>query len=244
MKTAVIIQARMGSTRLPGKVLMPLRGKPVLSHVINRVRQAKCVDEIVIATTLSPSDDPICDLATQEGVVHYRGSELDVLERYYYSAQSSQADKIIRITSDCPLIDPGVIDATYELFETSEADFVSNTLTRTFPRGLDVEIFNFNILEEAYREAISPEHREHVTAFMYTNPQRFSIAQYTFPSDESRYRWTLDTTEDWELIQHIYKYLGETHAYAEWTAVLRLMKDYPHLVEINANVEQKKLGNV
>lgn len=238
-KVVAIIQARMGSTRLPGKVMKDLCGKTVLAHDIERVRQSKYIDEIVIATTKFKEDDIILKEVSKNGAKVYRGSENDVLSRYYEAAKENKADVIVRITSDCPLIDPFIVDEVLN----SNYDLVTNAgvypENRTYPRGLDVEVFSFDILKKSFQEAIEMYQREHVTPFIYENSK--NIYYYKNNIDYSKYRWTLDTEEDYKLIEIIYKnlYKGKHDFYVE--DISKLFDDMPELFEINKNVQQKKL---
>lgn len=238
-KVVAIIQARMGSTRLPGKVMKDLCGKTVLAHDIERVRQSKYIDEIVIATTKFKEDDIILREALENGAKVYRGSEDDVLRRYYEAAKENKADVIVRITSDCPLIDPFIVDEVLN----SNYDLVTNAgvypENRTYPRGLDVEVFSFDILKKSFQEAKEMYQREHVTPFIYENSK--NIYYYKNNIDYSKYRWTLDTEEDYKLIEIIYKnlYKGKHDFYVE--DISKLFDDMPELFEINKNVQQKKL---
>lgn len=246
MKTVAIIQARMGSTRLPGKVMMDLYGKTVLEHVITRVKKAKEIDEIVIATTVREDDNLIAEEAKRLRVKSFRGSEEDVLSRYYYSAKENEADIVVRITSDCPLIDPKIVDGIIEFYKSNKYDLVTNAGSdlsqRTYPRGLDTEVFSFKELEAAYIEAKEIYQREHVTPFIYENSD--NIFYYKNDIDYSKYRWTLDTEEDFELINKIYEglYTGEHNFYFE--EILDLFKKQPELFNINEHIEQKKYKNV
>lgn len=238
-----IIQARMGSSRLQGKVMKDICGKTVLAHDIERVKQAKLITDIVIATTKSPNDDIIVAEAINNGVKAYRGSEEDVLSRYYEAAVENKADVVVRITSDCPLLDPYLLDEMISYYLENKYDLVTNAgsdLTkRTYPRGLDVEIFSFAYLKKAYEKAQKPYQREHVTPYIYENSS--NIYYYQNSRDDSKYRWTLDTEEDFQLIKEIYKnlYKGKHNFYFQ--DILDLFKRKPELFEININVEQKKL---
>lgn len=242
MKTAVIVQARMGSTRLNGKVMRMLCDKTVLSHDIERIKLSKEIDEIIIATTTNTCDDVIELEAISNGVTVFRGSENDVLSRYYYAAKTNKVDTIIRITSDCPLIDPHILDDMIKIFNENSYDYISNQSSvveeRTFPRGLDIEIFTFYKLEEAYNNAKREYQREHVTPYIYENTEN----RYHYRSQEnySKYRWTLDTIEDWNLISEIYDnlYIGKHDFFLK--DILKLMKDKPELEKINNMIEQKK----
>ncbi|MNW44049.1 3-deoxy-manno-octulosonate cytidylyltransferase [compost metagenome] len=241
LKTVAIVQARMRSTRLPGKVMKNLKGKTVLQHVVDRISQVPEIDQIVIATTSQSIDEQIVDEALNLGIKVYRGSEEDVLSRYYEAALESDADTIIRITSDCPIIDSEVISDIIRCYQNGDFDYVSNTISRTYPRGLDVEVFSFSSLQAAHNEANNNEYREHVTPFIYNHPARFKLYAFKAKNDYSRYRWTLDTIEDWTLIEKIYENLYKKGEIFTWRNVLDLMEAEPYLAEINANVEQKKL---
>lgn len=231
----------MGSTRLPGKVMKDLFGKTVLAHVIERVKLSKEIDEIVIATTTLKHDDIIIKEAEKYGVKYFRGSEDDVLSRYYYAAKANNADIVVRITSDCPLIDPFVTDEIIEFFIDNTYDIVTNAGSdlsqRTYPRGLDTEIFSFGILEEAFLNAREDYQREHVTPYMYENSNK--IYYYKNDIDYSKYRWTLDTEEDFKLIKEIYVHLyeGEHNFYME--DIIQLITKYPELKYLNRYVQQK-----
>lgn len=245
MKIVAIVQARMGSERLPGKVMIKIADKTALYHVITRVRQSKLIDEILIATTTKTEDDIIVEETKNIGVKYYRGSEEDVLSRYYYAAKESNADTIIRITSDCPLIDPEIIDRIIEFYKEHDYEIVANASSdlskRTFPRGLDVEIFSFQQLETAFMKAYEKYQREHVTPYIYENAKE--IYFYKNDIDYSKYRWTLDTKEDLELICKIYDELYKgTHDFY-LNNIIELFEKKPELYKINAHIEQKKLKN-
>jgi spore coat polysaccharide biosynthesis protein SpsF len=243
MKIGAIIQARMGSTRLQGKVMKNLQGKTVLEHVIERVKQSKLIDEIIIATTTNGRDTVIEDEALRCGVKVFRGSEEDVLSRYYYAAKEYDLDVIVRITSDCPLIDPKIVDEIIEIYKENNFDIVTNTgndlANRTFPRGLDAEVFSFNFLEKAHNNATEKYQREHVTPYIYETSN--NIYYYKNQTDYSKYRWTLDTDEDFELIKEIYNnlYHGSHDFYLR--DIVKLLEKMPELYEINAHIEQKKI---
>ena len=242
-KVVAIIQARMGSTRLPGKVMKKLVDKSVLAHVINRVEQSKLIDEIVIATTELERDEVIVKEAKKLGVNYYRGSEENVLSRFYYSAQENNADTIIRITSDCPLIDPYIIDELVRFYQENDYDLVTNAGSdlsqRTYPRGLDVEVFSFELLKTAFNNALKDYQLEHVTPYIYENKDK--IYYYKNDSDYSQYRLTLDEEADWKLIKKIYKklYKGEHNFYLN--DIIRVLEKESDLKDINQNIEQKKI---
>lgn len=238
MKTVAIIQARMGSTRLPGKIMKLLAGKTVLEHVIERVTKSKEINEIVIATTTNEQDDLVVGEAQRLGVKSFRGSEEDVLSRYYYAAKKYNAQIVIRITSDCPLIDFEVVDSIIRNFKSNSFDYISNTLNRTFPRGLDCEVFSFDALEKTFQNAKVKYQKEHVTPYIYENNHLFKINQYCSDEDNSNFRCTLDTYEDYELIKAILERINEDFNYQD---LLSILKENPDLVKINCNVTQKNL---
>ncbi|WP_281883037.1 glycosyltransferase family protein [Paenibacillus sp. YYML68] len=243
MKTTVIIQARMGSSRLPGKVLMNLVDKPILAHVINRCKAIPLVDDIVVATTTDPADEVIADLVRSESVAVHRGSESHVLSRYYEAAIANQSDVVVRVTSDCPLLDPQVSNDVIRMFkEASSAQYCSNTLTRTFPQGLDTEVFSFDALEQAYRNADQAYEQEHVTPYIYQHDDQFRLLQYTHLKDYSHYRWTVDTAEDYQLVDQIYRELYRPGDIFSWQETIKLCESHPELVNMNAHIVQKKLG--
>lgn len=240
MRAVAIVQARMGSTRLPGKVLMQLAGRSVLERVIRRLRRSSKLSTIVVATTTSPNDDCIVTECERLGVKSYRGSEPDVLDRYYRAVEATEADVVVRVTSDCPLIDAEVLDETIAEFESTRADYVSNCVPRTFPRGLDAEVIARSALAQAWQEAGNPYQREHVTPYIYEHPELFKLCFHRTTVDYSRYRWTLDTAEDFELLNEVCSYFGADDSFG-WREVLALMELRPELAELNSNVLQKPL---
>ncbi len=197
-----IIQARMGSTRLPGKVLRELHGQPMLGHMLDRVEQATCLDQVIVATTIRVEDDAIIDFC--EGRVEtFRGSSEHVLSRYHGAAQEAGAGVVVRLTGDNPLIDPEVIDRVVTRFAEVEADYVSNTLERAFLRGMDVEVFSFEALARAAKEATDPYDHEHVTPYFYRNPTKFRLHSYHL-------RLTVDTEEDFRVVEQVLGRAGGT----------------------------------
>lgn len=247
MKTAAIIQARMGSTRLPGKVMKLLCGKTVLAHVITRVKACPLVDEIIVATTTAAADDAIAQEAEKIGVRCFRGSEDDVLERYYLAAQKYDADVIVRVTSDCPLFDPEVLENLLDYFDMMvdaglSIDYLSNTVNRSYPIGLDAEVFTFNTLEIAYHNAEQPYEREHVTPYVYQHPQIFALHSQNHGEDLSHHRWTLDTPEDFQFIEAVYRALYQPGRLFTMDDILELLEEKPGLTQINAHIRQKQLG--
>ncbi len=230
----------MGSTRLPGKVLKDLGGATVLARVVSRVRRCRSVNEVVVATSTNPDDDMILDECRRLQVRTARGSEHDVLDRYYRAALEVQGEVIVRITSDCPLIDWEVTDRTIQLFEKARPDYASNTLARTYPRGLDTEVTNIHALGRAWREASEPYQRVHVTPYLYQNPNLFRLLVVKNEIDCSGYRWTLDTPEDLAFLRAVYSRFANRRDIS-WLDVLDLMKREPELAEINRTTVQKNL---
>jgi len=230
----------MGSTRLPGKVLQPILGKPMLWWVMHRLSRCRQFDQVVVATTTSPLDDPLVRLCTHEHWSAFRGSEEDVLDRYHRAAKQFRADHIVRITSDCPLIDPAVTDHVVASYFSAapSPDYVSNTLQRTYPRGLDVEIFSLRSLEIAWREDNSTW-REHVTPFIYRHPERFVLRGVTNPVDFSHQRWTVDTPTDLDLAKAIYDHFG--HGDFTWQQALQAFGEHSEWGDLNRQVEQKTI---
>ncbi len=207
MKTVAIIQARMGSTRLPNKVLADLGGKPMLAQVVARVRRARTIDEVVVATSTAPQDDAIESFCATQVISCFRGSEDDVLDRYYQTASAFKADVVVRITADCPLHDPRVIDTVVSHFDPARADYVSNTVERTYPDGLDTEVFSIAALERAWREAAWISEREHVTPYIWKHPDLFRLDQVKQSVDLSALRWTVDEPRDLALVREVYRRL-------------------------------------
>lgn len=244
MKIICIVQARVGSTRLPGKVLKKICGKTVLEHDINRLKQAKNIDEIVIATTTKKEDDAIVDEAKRLNVKYFRGSERDVLSRYYYAAKENKADIVIRVTSDCPCIDYQILDNMIKKYlnNIENCDYMNNTIERTFPRGYDIEIFSFKCLKVAFEEAELDYEREHVTPYLYDSKNNFKVKCYKNNIDYSKYRLTLDTQEDFEVIKRMYEELYSSNYYFLLDDAMKFLKNNPEISNINIGIKQKKLG--
>ncbi len=243
MKTAIIVQARMTSSRLPGKVLRSVLGKPLLEYQIERLRRVKGAQALVVATTTNATDDVICEFCTRLDLPVFRGSEEDVLGRYYQAAVITNADHIVRVTSDCPLIDPDVIDKVIALYNAGERfDYVSNTIERSYPRGLDVEVFSMKALGEMHREAKRAHQREHVTPFIQDQQERYRVGQVHHELDLSSHRWTVDTIEDFELIRLILEALYPVTPRFGMQDVLDLCAKHPTWITLNQHVHQKELS--
>lgn len=241
MRIICVVQARMGSIRLSGKVLEDLAGQPMLVRAVNRACRAKSLDDVVVATTTQPADEIIVQLCKRQGWSYFRGSEEDVLDRYYQAALAFEADVIVRITSDCPLIEPEIIDRVVNDFlycyPEGECIYASNTLIRTFPRGLDVEAISFSALEKAYQEDDNPVWREHVTPYIWHHPEEFKICNVASDTDYSYLRWTVDTIEDLTFVRKIYHHFQND--IFTWREVLHLLEVHPEWLEINRHVQQK-----
>lgn len=235
----------MTSTRLPGKVLLRLGGKTVLEHVVTRVRASRLVDEVVVAAPDHASSAPIAQECQRLGCAYVEGPEEDVLARYALAARHYQADTIVRVTSDCPLIDPTVVDYCILTFQAGQVaspvvDYASNALRRTFPRGLDTEVFSRAALEAAHERARDPLDREHVTRYIYTSGH-FTLRHVELAEDLSRWRWTLDTIEDNEMFEAMFAEARKSHISSlTFEQTVRLMRASPWLGKINQHVEQKK----
>lgn len=241
MKTMAIVQARMTSTRLPGKVLLPILGIPMLSLQLERMRRATSIDGIVIATTVNAADDPIVELCIQQGIAYFRGSEQDVLSRYAEAAQAFGIDVVVRVTSDCPLIEPDLMDKAVAIFLQAhgELDYVSNTLQPSFPYGLAVEVFSRQVLDHAHRLAVQHAEREHVTPYIYWRPQQFRLKSFTHSENLSHHRWTVDTSEDFELVSKIYGALYPKNPEFGMKQTLQLFDKHPAWMHINRHIDQK-----
>ena len=240
MKIVTIIQARMGSTRLPGKVLLDLGGKTVLARVVERVRRSRTASQVIVATTPEADDNRVIEECRRLSVETFRGSEDDVLDRYHQAATRADVDVVVRICSDCPLIDPGIIDRTVEEFLKSSTDYASNALDRTYPRGLDVEVLTCQALERCWREAKLFYQRSHVTAYIYENPRLFRILRVHGEADYSGHRWTLDTREDYQFMRAVHARVSDPDHFS-WHDVLDLLDREPELAELNRHVVQKAL---
>jgi len=241
LKVVVIIQARTGSTRLPGKVLKKIKDKMILDYVIDRLRLCKNIDDIVLATTTNKQDNVLEEYAKNKDIKYYRGSEEDVLNRYYEAAKKYDADIIVRITSDCPLIDFEIVDRVIKKHIDSKADYTSNVIKRTFPRGFDTEVFNFNVLEDTNNNADKNYHKEHVTEYMTEHPEKYKLINVEAEGKIKRpdIRITVDTLEDLELIKRILFNFDSINFTA--ADIIDFLEKNPKLLEINKNVTQREV---
>lgn len=240
--TVIIVQARMTSTRLPGKVLKPIAGRPMLSYQMERLRRVGGAGRIVIATTTNATDDPIAAFCAAEGIACTRGSEHDVLSRYHEAAQRFAAGTVVRVTSDCPLLDPQLVDDAIAAFADGSCDYVSNMIEPTWPYGMAVEVFSARTLAEAQAEARDDAEREHVTPFIYWRPGRYRLRSLTRTPDLSHHRWTVDTPEDFELVRRILETLYPARPDFTMADVLALLAEHPDWEAINRHVAQKTVA--
>jgi len=242
-----IIQARMGSSRLPGKVLMPIGEVPMLHRVVVRTRRARLIGRVVVATTTDPGDDAVAAYCREKGFPCFRGDPVDVLDRYYQTAKYFNASTVVRLTADCPLIDPQVIDRTVSAFIDSQVDFAANRLPppwkRTTPIGMDTEVVSFLALARAWREAKEKFEREHVMPYLYDVEGRFRILLVDHDPDLGHLRLTVDTAEDLALIRKIYQQFGNADDFS-LTEILGLLEKHPEYLQINAEVSHKSFTDV
>ena len=245
MRIVAVVQARMGSTRLPGKVLADIGGQPMLERVIRRLQCAGSLNGVMVATTTEPADMRVVTEAERLGAEVFRGSSSDVLDRYVRAAAVCDADTVVRVTADCPLIDPEIVTDLVGAFVNARpaAHYVSNTLERTYPRGLDVEVIDRRALERAGREAHKLYEREHVTPYLYEHPEAFRLLSFKNAGDDhSHYRWTVDVAEDLALVREIYRRL-EPNGEFGWRDVVALVQRHPELVALNAHIDQQSIHN-
>lgn len=239
--TIIVVQARMTSTRLPGKVLRPIAGRPMLAYQLERLRRARRATGTVVATTTNAVDDPIVSVAAAYGVACTRGPELDVLARFAQAAKETQASVVVRVTADCPLLDPALVDEAIDAFFQAPGhyDYVSNMLEPSYPYGMAVEAFSAAALAAANAEAAEEAEREHVTPFIYWRPERFKLRSLKMQPDLSGNRWTVDTKEDFELVSRIVETLYPRNPEFCMADVLELLDQHSDWREINAEVRQK-----
>jgi len=242
MKIIAIIQARCGSTRFPNKVFANLCNKPLIWHVVNRLKYSRSINKIVLATTVNPLDDKLCNWAIANGVSFFRGSENDVLNRYYEAAKEFNADIIIRITADDPFKDPIIIDRAVCKLQEEKADFVCNNYPPTYPEGLDVEVFTFRALEIEEQNSKDNFEREHVTQYIYHHSCDFKICNVSHSKDLSSLRWTIDTEKDFEMAQQVYLSLyKDENAIFYMEDILQLIEKHPEIAQINSDVPRSEM---
>jgi spore coat polysaccharide biosynthesis protein SpsF (cytidylyltransferase family) len=239
-KVLGVIQARTSSTRLPNKVMMPILGRPLLALQIERLRRCKALTNIVVATTADRSDNEVVDLCAAENIKVFRGSMLDVLNRFIQAARPYTPDVVVRLTGDCPLTDPDLIDQVIDEFFKQDLDYLGNCNPATFPDGLDVEVFRFAALDTADREAVLPSHREHVTPYIRYQPNRFKVGNYSALVDRSNLRWTVDEPEDFEFVRAVYERLYPRNSSFSTEDILNLLKKEPDLQEINRRFQRNE----
>ena len=243
-KVIASIQVRYNSTRLPGKVLKKICGKPMLELMLERLSKSKLIDEIIIATTINKNDDPIFELAKKLGYKVFRGDENDCLDRHYQAIKNSNGNFICKITSDCPLIDPEIVDKVIGYYFENEKkfDYVSNVHPATFPDGLDVEMFSLDTLERAWKEAKNQDEREHTTTYMWKNPLIFRIGSVTMSKGENLFkkeRWTVDYPEDFEFIKAIYENLYHNGKIFLLNEILEFLSEREDIKKINQHLVEK-----
>ena len=239
-KVICVTMARMSSGRLPGKTLMDVEGRPLFEYHLKRLQSAKKIDEIIVATTQNKADDILAEYCNNQPIKCFRGSEEDVLSRYYHCAELLNADLIVRVTGDCPLIDPTLIDQVVDHFENQTGcDYAHLDVTK-FPRGFDCEIFTREALEQAHHEAMLPYEREHVTSFIYNHPERYKISTFSMEKDYSNLRFCVDEIDDLTLIREIAQYFGDKIFHVSWQNIIEEVLRHPDWEAINRNVAQRK----
>jgi spore coat polysaccharide biosynthesis protein SpsF len=233
----------MTSTRLPGKVMKTVLGKTLLEHLLERLNRCQEIDGMIVATPSASVNQPIWDLCGRKNVPVFKGDENDVLSRYYGAARTAGADHIIRVTSDCPLMDPVELDSFIRFYKRNldRYDYVSSGLERTYPRGMEPEIFSFAALQQAQEGATLPDEREHVTLYIYRHKEKFKVGIFRYSEDISHHRWTVDTDEDFQLVSKIIETLYVKNPHFTLKDILALLDQHPTWIAINQHVEQKKV---
>jgi spore coat polysaccharide biosynthesis protein SpsF len=240
-KVTAIIQARLGSTRLPGKTLMKIEGESLLGHLVARVSASNYVSNIIIATTEHDRDDEILEFAKGRGLICFRGSEEDVLDRFYKAAVKFKVEHIVRITPDCPMLDPAVMDLVISTYVNSGYDYVSNTISPTYPDGLDTEVFSFDVLDKVWKEARLPSEREHVTAYIVKHPELFKMHNVKKEGDGlSWMRWTVDTERDFEFVKKVFSKLYKSGKIFFMDDIVNLLINSPELMKINKGISRNE----
>jgi spore coat polysaccharide biosynthesis protein SpsF len=244
MKTVCTIEARMRSTRLPGKVLLPIMRRPMLALMIERLRRVPEIDEIVVATTTDPACEAIAEVAAVCGAGVHRGSEDDVLDRVLQAARGAQADLIVETTGDCPLIDPATVSRVIQEFHRHDVDYCANVLDRTYPRGMDVQVFPLKVLEDVANLTDDPVDHEHVSLYIYSHPERFRLHNVAsgLPADAADARLTVDTPEDFALVTQIFERLYPSNPDFSLADILGLLAAHPELRALNQGIRQKAVA--
>jgi spore coat polysaccharide biosynthesis protein SpsF len=240
IEVLAILQARFGSTRLPGKVLRPILGKPMLGRQLERVAHASTVDKLIVATTLDASDNAIQELCATAGITCFRGDRDDLLDRFYQASKPFKPKHVVRLTGDCPLLDSTLIDGVVQFYLDGSYDYASNAIRPTFPDGLDVEVFGFRALVEAWSEAKLPSQREHVTSFIYSQPERYRIGHFMSDNDLAHLRWTVDEVEDFDLVHRIYEDLYPKNPNFKTSDILQLIENHPELKTLNKHFRRNE----
>ncbi|WP_020526894.1 cytidylyltransferase domain-containing protein [Flexithrix dorotheae] len=232
--TVIIIQARLGSTRLPGKVLKHVNGIPLIKRVFDRCLQVKKASKVVIATTENTLDDPLEEFCNENDILVFRGSEEDVLDRYFQVGTKLKATAIVRVTGDCPLIDPVEIDKLIEKFNEGKWDYISNSMPLKLPHGLEASIGSFEAFKKSWEKANLSSEREHVTHYIRTHPKLFTIGGVEYQSNYSHLRLTVDYQEDYDAINQLYKILEERGLFGHYMEVVKILEEFPEIAKINA----------
>lgn len=239
MKVNAIIQARYGSTRLPGKIFMEIDGKPLLWHVVNRLTYADLIDEIIIATTTNPKDNAVEEWCKENNINCFRGSEDDVLSRFYNASVEFPSEVIVRVTADDPFKEPSVIDSVIKKLIDEQLDLSTNVFPPSYPEGLDCEVFTFNVLQTMEKTTNDPYDREHVTPYIYNNPDKFKIGNITSVHQLSSYRWTIDNQEDYDMVNEIYrKRKDKSKGILLMQEIFEILEENPEIASINSKVKR------
>lgn len=240
MKVVAILQARCNSSRLPNKILKPILGKPMIQWQIERLAQCTNIDDLIIATSVEDSDLPLVQLGNKLDVSVHRGSLNNVLERFYQVAIQTEPDLIVRLTGDCPLIDPSIVDKVIHFMKEGDFDYVSNSIEPSFPDGLDVEVFSFDTLKELYENANLSSEKEHVTLFVANNKDKFKIGVYKNSIDLSHHRWTVDESSDFKLVSAIFEGLVDLKNEFDMSDILNFLENEPHLNDLNSDIQRNE----
>jgi spore coat polysaccharide biosynthesis protein SpsF len=235
-KITAVLQGRMGSTRLPGKVMLPLQGNPMIQCVFDRLRRCDCIDDIIIATSLLPEDDILADHFTSQGVKVFRGSLEDPLDRYYSAAKHHQIKHVMRAMADCPFIDPDLIDQLAGVYFSGEYDFCH--LVGEFPSGLDTTIFNYDCLEKAWNEANKKSEREHITSYITNNPKLFKIGRYEPLRGLYHHRWVVDHPKDYQFAKAVYEGFEKCSNEFGWEEIVQFLEHQPEIFDLNSNIKR------